>query len=107
MFFDYSMITIILLCIAEIYGDFSLRFYAQTNNVNYLAHGIVGYGGVVYFLIQALRVKNVLYVNGLWDGVSGVLESIAAYYILGDRLERPVEYVGLLLIILGIALMKM
>ena len=107
MFFDYSMIIIILLCIAEIYGDFSLRFYAQTNNVNYLAHGIAGYGGVVYFLIQALRIKNVLYINGLWDGVSGVLESIAAYYILGDRLERPVEYVGLLLIILGIALMKM
>jgi multidrug transporter EmrE-like cation transporter len=107
MFFDYSTIIIILLCIAEIYGDFSLRFYVQTNNVNYLAHGIAGYAGVVYFLIQALRVKNVLYVNGLWDGVSGVLESIAAYYILGDRLERPVEYVGLLLIILGIALMKM
>ena len=101
------MIIIILLCIAEIYGDFALRFYAQTNNVNYLAQGILGYTGVVYFLIQALRLKNVLYVNGLWDGVSGVLESIAAYYILGDRLEKPLEYVGLLLIILGIALMKM
>jgi multidrug transporter EmrE-like cation transporter len=107
MFFDYSMIIIILLCVSEIYGDFSLRFYAQTNNVNYLAHGVAGYAGVVYFLIQALRVKNVLYVNGMWDGVSGVLESIAAYYILGDRLEKSVHYIGLVFIILGIGLMKM
>jgi multidrug transporter EmrE-like cation transporter len=107
MFFDYSFLIITLLSITEIYGDFALRFYAQTNKVEWLAHGLVGYAGVVFFLIQALRSNNVLYVNGLWDGVSGVLESIAAYYILGDRLEKSAQYIGLLFIIVGILLMKM
>ena len=107
MFFDYSLLLIILLSLTEIYGDFSLRFYAQTNKVEWLAHGITGYAGVVFFLIQALKSNNVLYVNGLWDGVSGLIESVAAYYILGDRLEKMSEYIGILFIIVGIMLMKM
>ena len=106
MFFDQSFIIITFLCLAEIYGDFAFRFYTQTNKFEYLAHGIAGYAGVIYFLIQALRIKNVLYVNGLWDGVSGLLESAAAYFILGDRLERTSEYIGLVFIIVGIFLLK-
>ena len=106
MFFDHSFMTITFLSLAEIYGDFALRFYAQSNKFQYLAHGIVGYAGVVYFLIEALRVKNVLYVNGMWDGVSAVVESAAAYVILGDRLRNVKEYSGLVLIVLGIFLLK-
>lgn len=107
MLFDYSMLLIVLLCIAEVYGDFSLRFYAQTNKFEWLAHGITGYAGVLFFLVQSFKYNNVLYVNGLWDGVSGLIESLAAYYILGDRLEKMSEYIGILFIIVGIMLMKM
>ena len=103
---DIGFINIILLCFVEVYGDFALRFYAQTNSLKWLGHGIAGYVGVVYFLIQSLRFNNVLYVNGLWDGMSGVLESIAAYVILGDRLKKPVEYAGLVLIIAGVFLLR-
>lgn len=106
MFFDHSFMTITFLSLAEIYGDFAFRFYAQTNNVQYLAHGAAGYIGVVYFLIEAFRSKNVLYVNGMWDGVSAVVESVAAYFILGDRLSSPKEYAGIVLVILGIFLLK-
>jgi len=107
MFFDYSLLLIVLLSLTEIYGDFALRFYAQTSKVEWLAHGITGYAGVVFFLVQALRGNNVLYVNGLWDGVSGLIESVAAYYILGDRLEKSAQYIGVLFVIVGIILMKM
>jgi multidrug transporter EmrE-like cation transporter len=107
MFFDYSFLIITLLSLTEIYGDFALRFYAQTNKVEWLAHGITGYAGVVFFLIQALKSNNVLYVNGLWDGISGLIESVAAYYILGDRLDKSAQYIGVLFVIVGIFLMKM
>ena len=103
---DIGFINIILLCFVEVYGDFALRFYAQTNSLKWLAHGIAGYAGVVYFLIQSLRFNNVLYVNGLWDGMSGLLESVVAYYVLGDRLEKSSEYIGLLFIIAGVFLLK-
>ena len=103
---DKSLASIVFLSIVEIYGDFALRFYAQTNNLTYLYHGIAGYIGVVFFLIQSLRHGNVLYVNGMWDGISGILESAAAYVVLGDRLENPIQYVGLVLTFAGILLMK-
>ena len=103
---DKSLASIFFLSVVEIYGDFALRFYAQTNNIAYLFHGVAGYIGVVFFLIQSLRHGNVLYVNGMWDGISGILESAAAYVVLGDRLEKPMQYVGLVLTFAGILLMK-
>jgi len=103
---DKGLVSILLLSLVEIYGDFSLRFYAQTNKLHYLFHGIAGYVGVVYFLIQSLTLNNVLYVNGMWDGISSILECSAAYFVLGDRLEKPKQYVGLLFIIAGIGLLK-
>lgn len=103
---DWAFINVCILSIVEIYGDFALRFYAQTNKVSWLAHGIVGYAGVVYFLIQSLRHGNVLYVNGLWDGMSGLFESIAAFAILGDRLEKRSQYLGAGMIVIGVYLLK-
>lgn len=101
-----GLLDIVILSTVEVFGDFNLRWYAQSNQFSYLAYGILGYIGVVYYLIKSLRSDNVLYVNGMWDGVSGVVESIAAYIALGDRLEKPVQYAGLGLITAGIYLLK-
>lgn len=103
---DYGFLYVVALSVVEIYGDFSLRFYAQTNKIMWLWHGLAGYVGVIWLLIQSFKYKNVLYVNGMWDGVSGITESIASYVLLGDRLENPAEYIGLGFIILGVGLMK-
>lgn len=105
--FNQGFLDIIALATIEIYGDFNLRYYAQDNTWNSLGKGILGYIGVVYFLIRSLRSNNVLYVNGMWDGVSGILGSLAAYYYLGDRLTSNQQYVGLVMIIAGVVLMKM
>jgi multidrug transporter EmrE-like cation transporter len=42
----------------------------------------------------------------MWDGISGILESAAAYVFLGDRLSKPTEYLGLVLTFIGIFLLK-
>lgn len=97
---------VVLLSVVEIYGDFALRFYAQTSKLIWLLHGLIGYAGVVWLLIVSFKFKNVLYVNGMWDGISGLLESVAAYFILGDRLEKPSQYTGIILIIVGVVLLK-
>jgi multidrug transporter EmrE-like cation transporter len=103
---DWGFFYVIVLSFVEVYGDFSLRFYAQTGKTSWLAHGLFGYAGVVYYLIQSFKHKNVLYVNGMWDGVSALIESIAAYFILGDRLDKVTEYTGIVLIIVGVFLLK-
>jgi multidrug transporter EmrE-like cation transporter len=97
---------IVIVAAVEIFGDFQLRWYAQTNLMKHLVQGILGYIGVVVFLIRSFRTDNVLYVNSLWDGLSGLIESVAAYYYLGDRLKSNRQYVGLLMTIAGVILLK-
>lgn len=95
-----------MLSVVEIYGDFFLKFYSVSGKTTDLLNGILGYAGVVYFLLKSLKGGTVLYVNGMWDGISGLIESVAAYVILGERLERMTQYMGLGMVIIGIVLLK-
>ena len=100
--FDISMA-----CIAEIFGDFKFKDYARLGGAGNFAQGLFGYAGVILFLIRSLRVGNVIYVNGMWDGISAILETLAAYFILGERLNNPWQYAGLGLLISGLFLVRM
>lgn len=97
-----------LICLSavEIIGDFALENYANTGSIDAFWLGILGYIGVVYFLIQSLRGSTILYVNGMWDGISSILISIAAFFYLGERFEDPMQYFGLLLIMVGLFYLK-
>jgi multidrug transporter EmrE-like cation transporter len=101
-----AFLDIVTLSLVEIFGDFNLVWYTQTNQVEFLYKGILGYIGVIYFLIQALRGGNLLYVNGMWDSLSTVFNSIASFVLLGDRLKTNSQYVGLFLVVIGIYLLK-
>jgi multidrug transporter EmrE-like cation transporter len=96
-----SLIDLSLLSFTEIIGDFKLKDYARTNNITSLFQGLGGYCFVIYFLIKSLRRGNVTYVNGMWDGLSAIFETICAYYLLGETLNDVNQYVGLLMICIG------
>lgn len=97
-----SLLDVTAVSIAEIIGDFGFKDFARGAGLGSFAQGTLGYVGVIYFLIRSLRVGNVLYVNGMWDGISAILESAAAYFLFGERLTNPIQYVGLLIVIAGI-----
>ena len=88
--------------LAEIFGDFKYKAFARSGGAGNFAAGSAGYIAIVYFLIKSLKQGNILYVNGMWDGVSALLESVAAYLILGERLNTPSQYLGLGFIIVGL-----
>jgi multidrug transporter EmrE-like cation transporter len=97
---------IVILSAIETFADSTLRVYAQSNNPIYFGYGVIAYIGVIFYLIKCLQTQNVMYVNGMWGGVSTIIGSVAGYFVLGDRLDRPIQYVGLLLLIAGIFLLK-
>jgi multidrug transporter EmrE-like cation transporter len=101
-----ATVNITLATIAEIFGDFGYKSYARTGSTQGFLQGSVGYIGVIYFLIQSLRKANVLYVNGFWDGMSGILESVAAYVILGERFNHPMQWVALGIITVGLVMLR-
>jgi multidrug transporter EmrE-like cation transporter len=101
-----SLPQIFALSCVEVVGDFALKEYANHGGLSYLAIGVGGYIGVVSLLIMALKGSTVLMVNGAWDGVSTIIESLAAYFILGERFDNYLQYIGLLFIIFGLYLLK-
>ena len=103
-----SLLDLTILSLAEIIGDFGFKNVARVgfDSVKGWIAGIGGYIGVIYYLIRSLRVGNVTYVNGMWDGISAILETAAAFFIFGERLNNPTQYIGLALIIGGIFALK-
>jgi multidrug transporter EmrE-like cation transporter len=90
----------------EIVGDFGLKEFANKGGLIPLLFGLGGYVGVVIMLIVSLQGSTILMVNGAGDGISTIIESLAAYIFLGERFESVYQYFGLLLIIIGLFLLK-
>ena len=97
---------ILSLSAVEIIGDVALKEYANDKGEIFLLIGILGYIGVVIFLIINLQGSTLLMVNNAWDGTSSLIESLFAYFILGERFEYYSQYLGAFAIILGLYLLK-
>lgn len=101
-----SVFNVTMACIAEIFGDFSLKDYARGEDNKDLIKGLLGYAGVIYFLIRSLAQANIIYVNGMWDGISGIVETLAAYFILKEKLNTREQYIGLGLLMGGLFIFR-
>jgi multidrug transporter EmrE-like cation transporter len=101
-----SMPQIFTLSLVEIVGDFALKKFANEGGLTNLTVGIVGYIGVIVLLIISLQGSTVLLVNNAWDGMSTLIESAAAYFLLGERFKHNSQYVGVILITIGVYLLK-
>jgi len=98
---------LVLLCLVEVYGDFKFKAYARSSDdLSLFIKGCMGYAGVIYFLIRMLRLNDVIWVNAMWDGGSALIETLFAYFMYGERLNQPVNYAGLALIVLGLFMLR-
>lgn len=102
-----SIPQIIALSLTEIIGDTSLKKYANDEGSHYLSIGVLSYIGVVILLIINLQGSTLLMVNNAWDGTSSLLESLFAYFVLGERFDNYLQYLGVLSIIFGVYLLKL
>ena len=92
--------------VAEIVGDFGFKEFARQGTSKGFLQGSMGYVGVIFFLIQALKKGNILFINSFWDGTSGILETLAAYFILGERFVNPMQWVAVAIISIGLVLLR-
>jgi len=101
---SYQDLTGIVL--AEIIGDFSFKQFANHGGMISFATGIIGYAGVVYFLIRSLQGSTVLLVNSAWDGISTLIEGVIAIIVYGEYFTSISQYVGFIFLIIGLFLLK-
>lgn len=102
-----SVLTIASLSLAELFGDINFKHYARQGKVDNLVLGVVGYAVLIFFLIKALQRGNLIYVNGMWDGISAVLSTVVAYIFLKERLNSGCQWIGLALIIVGVFVLRL
>jgi multidrug transporter EmrE-like cation transporter len=97
---------IINLSLSEIVGDFGYKQYANHGGIKWFGIGTSGYISVIYFLIRGLQGSQVILVNAAWDGVSAILESIVAIVFFGEYFTDKKQYLGVILISLGVFFLK-
>lgn len=102
-----SYADLIPLILTEIVGDFGYKEYANKGGWNNFVVGTAGYIGVIHYLIRSLHGSKVLLVNAAWDGLSALIESIAAFVILGERFDDMWQYVGVVLIVIGLLFLRL
>jgi multidrug transporter EmrE-like cation transporter len=101
---EMALVNILMMSTAEIFGNVHFKWFAKSQAHHHLMGGLVGYIGVMYFLVQSFTGANLLYVSAMWEGMITVLGSIVAYFLLGERFNSPVQYFG---IVLGLIAMLM
>lgn len=97
-----SFTDILALSLVEVVGDFGFKFFANEGGIKNFAMGTTGYIGVVYFLIRSLQGSQLMIVNAGWDGMNAIVSALAAYIFLGERLDKPIRYFGIVLIVIGL-----
>lgn len=99
---EYILLFILLISLIEYVGDSNFKFYARNLRYYNLIIGSIAYIALIALLIYVLKNTNVMYVNGMWDGISAITGSLLAFILLQERLSTSTQYIGLFLIIAGI-----
>ena len=100
-------IHILIASLIEYGGDASLKMYATTNSLGFLALGIFCYSLLVLSLIYILKYSNVMQMNIQWDALSVILETLLAYFFLKETLNGTSQYIGFFLIVTGLICMNL
>lgn len=98
---------LIPLIFTEIVGDFGFKEFANKGGIKNFSIGFLGYIGVMYYLIKCLQGSTLLTVNVAWDGISALIESIAAMIFLNEKFDDPLQYLGVIFIISGLFFLKL
>jgi multidrug transporter EmrE-like cation transporter len=101
-----SVAQITALSVIEIFANYGVKQFANFGGIQYLGMGIAGYIGVITMLMISLQGSTLLMVNVAWDGINGLLTSLFAFFVLGERLNHWSQYIGLLMITIGIYILK-
>ena len=92
-----TILNVCLMSCAEIFANMHLQKFASNKVLRNLVLGILGYIGVLFFLVRSFGHGNMLWVTTMWEGMIIVMSATFAYFYLGERLNHVAQYIGILL----------
>jgi multidrug transporter EmrE-like cation transporter len=91
---DMSIVNVALMTASEIWGNANFKLFTMNGKHHHMYAGLVGYAGVLIFLIKSLQTGSLLWVSAMWEGMIVVLGSLVAVFVLGENFESPIQWVG-------------
>jgi len=89
-----SLLNVAFMTISEIWGNANFKLFTMDRGHHHLYAGILGYIGVLFFLVKSLSVGSLLWVTAMWEGMIVVIGSLVAVFVLGENFESPIQWVG-------------
>jgi multidrug transporter EmrE-like cation transporter len=86
----------------ETFADYCLKRYAQTDNPDFLAGGVSGYGAIVYVFQRALRKESLGRTNAWWNAFTTVSNVIVGT-AMGEKYSHT-QLLGFAMVAGGILL---
>jgi multidrug transporter EmrE-like cation transporter len=103
-----SLAHVLAMSIAETFGNFHLKNFAASNSHHNLLCGVMGYCGVLYFLVRSFALGgSLLWVSAMWEGMITVLGAGFAFFVLGERFNHPIQYFGIFLAVIAMILVHL
>ena len=103
-----SLAHVFAMSIAETFGNFHLKNFAASNSHHNLLCGLMGYCGVLYFLVRSFALGgSLMWVSAMWEGMITVLGAGFAFFVLGERFSHPIQYIGILLAVVAMMMVHL
>lgn len=102
----YFLFLILLGNLIEFGNDASLKTFARTGKPIYFWFGVILSMAMIFTLIYLFQISNLMYVNAMWEGIGILFETALAFLVLGEFLNNRYQYIGIVLIIIGLMLLN-
>jgi len=90
---------------SELFANTNLLKYAKNKEMINLLLGILGYIGVIYFLIKCFNHGNLTRVTLFWEAFIVIMSTLIGYFFLEETMSHPLEYLAIVLILVAIVCM--
>jgi multidrug transporter EmrE-like cation transporter len=98
-----TLLNVLAMTLAEIFGNANFKNFAGAGGHHgHLAGGLIGYLGVMFFLVKSFASTSMLVTTFMWEGMITVLGSAYAFLILGERFTSWIQYLGAALAVLSV-----
>jgi len=61
---------------------------------------------MIFLLVSVLKHGNLIFTNGMWDGISAIVTTVLAFVLFNERLSNKFQWIGLALVIGGCVLLS-
>jgi multidrug transporter EmrE-like cation transporter len=91
-----TILYVLGMTIAELFGNAHLKWFAENGKNHHLGLGVVAWLAVLFFLVQTLSQKSMMWTCIMWEAMIVLGGAIMAWLVFGEKFTHWVQWLGVL-----------